>query len=241
MLVKTEAIVLHSFRYGETRVIVDLFTRERGRLSVIVTLSKTAQGRMKKQYFQPMNQLETTCDIRPRVQLQKLRDVRLLHPYTSIPFDPAKLGIALFNAEFLYHALRSEQQDQPLYDYISGSMQWLDAARQGYANHHLVFLMHLSRFLGFYPNLDGYEEGAAFDLRSGSFSSLIPLHRDFLRLEEAARIHLLMRMDYANMHLFRLSRQERNQILDVLMRYYRLHLPDFPELKSLGVLQELFV
>ncbi|MGX8696868.1 MAG: recombination protein O N-terminal domain-containing protein, partial [Prevotella sp.] len=33
MLIKTEAIVLHALKYGETRIIVDMFTREQGRLS----------------------------------------------------------------------------------------------------------------------------------------------------------------------------------------------------------------
>jgi DNA repair protein RecO (recombination protein O) len=42
------------------------------------------------------------------------------------------------------------------------------------------------------------------------------------------------------MHLFRLSRSERNRILELLLTYYRLHLPAFPELRSLSVLRELF-
>jgi DNA repair protein RecO (recombination protein O) len=58
--------------------------------------------------------------------------------------------------------------------------------------------------------------------------------------QEASRIHLLMRMDYATMHLFRLSRADRNRILEILIQYYRLHIPQFPELRSLPVLQELF-
>ena len=49
-----------------------------------------------------------------------------------------------------------------------------------------------------------------------------------------------MRMDFPTMHLYRLSRQERNRIIDVLLQYYRLHIPQFPELKSLAVLQELW-
>jgi DNA repair protein RecO (recombination protein O) len=58
--------------------------------------------------------------------------------------------------------------------------------------------------------------------------------------QEASHIRLLMRMDFATMHLFRLSRAERNRILELLLHYYRLHLPDFPELRSVQVLQELF-
>jgi DNA repair protein RecO (recombination protein O) len=240
MLVKTEAIVLHSFKYGESRLIVDMFTKEVGRMSFIVPLPKTPKSRLKKQYFQPMTLLEVECDVRQRVQLQKLKDARLLMAYASIPFSPEKLALSLFIAEFLYHALRSEQQNTALFSYVCDSMQWLDTATAGYANFHLTFLMRMSRFLGFYPNLDDYVEGCVFDMRAATFSLQVPTHRDFLQPHEAQMIHLLMRMDFATMHLFRFSHHERNRIVDVLLHYYRLHIPQFPELKSLSVLQELW-
>ena len=242
MLVKTEAIVLHSLKYGETRLIVDLFTREAGRLSCIVPLPKTPRSRLKKQYFQPMTLLEVEIDLRQRLQLQKMKDARLLSAYATIPFSPEKLALSLFVAEFLYHALRSEQKNEHLFAYICDSMQWLDIAEKNFANFHLTFLMHLSRFLGFYPNLEVSDEwNMMFDLREGHFCTSAPTHRDFLQPDEARLIHLMMRMDFPTMHLYRLSRMDRNRIIDVLLQYYRLHIPQFPELKSLSVLQELWV
>jgi len=221
-------------------LIVDMFTREVGRLSFIVPLPKTPKSRMKKQYFQPMTLLEIECDVRQRVQLQKLKDVRLLSAYTSVPFSPEKLALSLFTAEFLYHALRSEQCNEPLFAYVCDAMRWLDAVETGFANFHLTFLMRLSRFLGFYPNLDDYVDGCVFDLRAATFSLQVPTHRDFLQPDDAQRIHTLMRMDFPTMRLYRLSRHDRNRIVDVLLYYYRLHIPQFPELKSLSVLQELW-
>ncbi len=250
MLVKTEAIVLHSLKYGETRLIVDLFTKEVGRLSCILPLPKTPKSRLKKQYFQPMTLLEVEIDLRQRLQLQKLKDARLLSAYASIPFSPEKLALSLFIAEFLYHALRSEQQNEPLFAYLVDAIQWLDIAETGYANFHLTFLMRMSRFLGFYPNLEVRgmrsevremsETEFFFDLHEGQFCTSAPTHRDFLQPDDARRIHTLMRMDFPTMKLYRLNRTDRNRIVDVLLHYYRLHIPQFPELKSLSVLQELW-
>ena len=240
MLTKTQAIVLHSLRYGETRLIVDMFTRSQGRQSFIVSIPKSVKGKIKKQLFQPLTLLEIESDLRPKLQLQKLSDVRLASPFSSIPFDPNKLSISLFIAEFLYYALRSEQHNEPLFDYIVNSIQWLDAQTDRFANFHLVFLMRLSRFLGFYPNLEHYQSGDYFDLRESIFLSAPPVHRDFLHPQEAEKIQLMMRMDFPTMHLFRMSHQERNRLLEVSLIYYRLHLPDFPELKSVSVLQELY-
>ena len=240
MLTKTQAIVLHSLKYGETRLIVDMFTRSQGRQSFIVSIPKSVKGKIKKQLFQPLTLLEIESDLRPKLQLQKLSDVRLASPFSSIPFDPNKLSISLFIAEFLYYALRSEQHNEPLFDYIVNSIQWLDAQTDRFANFHLVFLMRLSRFLGFYPNLDHYQTGDYFDLRESIFLSAPPVHRDFLHPQEAEKIQLMMRMDFPTMHLFRMSHQERNRLLEVSLIYYRLHLPDFPELKSVSILQELY-
>jgi len=195
---------------------------------------------MKKQFFQPLTFLEIEVDVRPNVQLQKLSDVRLAMPFFSIPFHPHKLAISLFMAEFLYYALRSEQRNELLYDYLESSILWLDGQEGRFANFHLVFLMRLSRFLGFFPNLEHYQTGDYFDLRDSVFLPLPPIHRDFLYPEEAEKVQLMMRMDYPTMHLFQMSHQERNRLLEVVLIYYRLHLPDFPEMKSVEVLQELF-
>ncbi len=240
MLTKTQAIVLHSLKYGESRLIVDMFTRAFGRQSFIVSIPKTSKSKIKKQFFQPLTLLEIETDIRPKLQLQKLADVRMLTPFASIPFEPDKLAISLFVAEFLYYALRSEQRNELLYDYLEYSIMWLDGQQASYANFHLVFLLRLTRFLGFYPNLDDYEEGDYFDLRESEFMRNTPVHRDFLHPEEAQKVQLMMRMDFPTMHLFRMSHHDRNRLLEISIKYYRLHLPDFPEMKSIEVLQALY-
>ena len=240
MLTKTQAIVLHAIKYGETRLIVDMFTKVFGRQAFIVSIPKTPKGKVKKQFFQPLTILEIETDIRPRQQLQKLHDVRLAAPFASIPFEPDKLAISLFVAEFLYYALRSEQRNELLYEYLENSIVWLDGQQSSFANFHLVFLLRLTRFLGFYPNLDDYKDGDYFDLRESVFMPVLPVHRDFLHPEEAQKVQLMMRMDFPTMHLFRMSHQERNRLLEVSLKYYRLHLPDFPEMKSIEVLQALY-
>lgn len=240
MLTKTQAIVLHSLKYGESRLIVDMFTRTFGRQSFIVSIPKTSKGKIKKQFFQPLTLLEIETDIRPKLQLQKLNDVRLLTPFASIPFEPDKLAISLFVAEFLYYALRSEQRNELLYDYLEYSIMWLDGQQANYANFHIVFLLRLTRFLGFYPNLDDYVDGDYFDLRESEFMRNPPVHRDFLHPEEAQKVQLMMRMDFPTMHLFRMSHDDRNRLLEISIKYYRLHLPDFPEMKSIEVLQALY-
>lgn len=221
-------------------MIVDMLTEEEGRMSFVTSIPKTSKAKVKKQLFQPLTLLEIECDVRPRVQLQKLKEVRISEPFASIPFDAHKLSIALFLAEFLYYSTRGEQQNTLLFAYVENSILWLDGCQSAFANFHLVFMMRLTRFIGFYPNIDDYHEGSVFDMRAAAFSSAVPLHTDYLPADDAARISTLMRMNYESMHLFRMSHTDRNRIVDVLLMYYRLHVPNFPELRSLEVVRDLW-
>ena len=248
MLVKTEAIVLRSFPFNDGRLVAEMLCRECGRTSFAVSVGKAggpSRGRMKRQLLQPLTIVEVECDVRPVSGLQRLREMRLAYAYQCLPFEESRLAQGLFVAEFLLHATRGEQHGGALYDYVSMSLRWLDQAKggsagSGTANFHLVFMMHLSRLLGFYPNLKGSADERWFDLRGSCFCAAPPPHHDYLAPQEADRVRLLMRMDYPTMHLFRMSRAERNRCVEIMQTYYRLHLPQFPELQSLEVLRQLW-
>lgn len=240
MEVKTKAIVLRTVKYGESRIIVDLLTREAGRVSMVCQLTKSGKGKIKKQLLQPMTMLDVVFDYRKNISLQHFQDLRIGQVYRSLLFDPYKLSITLFLAEFLIYATRDETDNRQLYDFIETSLLWLDNADGGFANFHLVFMLRISLFIGFYPNLDDYHEGCWFDLREGCFTPLRPSHNDCLKPDEAARMRTIMRMSLDNMHLFRMSRVERNRCAEIILYYYRLHQSDFPELRSIEVLKELF-
>lgn len=240
MLQKTVGIVLHTIRYSDTSDIVDMYTELYGRVSYLVKLPRTKKATVKSVLFQPLSLLELETDYRPAANLQRIREAKFYYPFRSLPFDPSKSAIGLFIAEFLYRALREESENRPLFAYLLHSIQWLDASRQGFANFHLVFLIRLSKFLGLYPNVEEYHPGDYFDLQNACFVSRFPLHRFYINKEESARLLRLMRMNYETMHLFRMSRAERNRCLSVICEYYRLHLPEFPELKSVEILEQLF-
>ena len=240
MLVKTKAIVLSSLRYGESQMIVDMFTESHGRLSFMQRIPRTSRSGVKKQFFQPLTLLAIEFDFRQSQKLQRVREASVSSPFVSLPFDAFKLSIALFIAEFTDYCTRSEQSNPPLFQFIWNSVRWLDACTDGFANFHIIYMLHLTRFIGFYPNLDDDSDDSCFDMRAGCFVAHVPVHSDFLKPEEAHKIRLLMRLNYTTMRLLSLSRSERNRIVEVILQYYRLHQPGFPEMKSLLVLTQLF-
>lgn len=241
MLQKTVGIVLHTIKYSDTSNIVEIYTQYTGRASFIVSVPRSRKAAVKTVIFQPLSLVEFEADFRPNTNLYKIKEAKSFYPFASIPYDPFKSAMAFFLAEFLYRAVREETENHPLFAYLQHSIVWLDACESGYANFHLVFLMRLSRFLGLYPNLDDYHVGDYFDLLNAGFTSTRPqTHSSYVNPDEAGRLLQLMRMNYETMHLFGMSRVERNRCLNIIHDYYRLHLPDFPALKSQAVLQELF-
>lgn len=240
MITKTRGIVLRSVRFGDSSLIVDVLTKSSGRVSFMVHIPKTSKGKIKKQYFQPMTLLDFEYDFRQRSNLQRIKDVRVSLPYSSIPIDPAKSCISLFLSEFIYYATRNEQENPTLFTYISTSLEWLDNAYEDFANFHLVFMMRLGKFLGFHPFLEDFTPGCFFDLRNGCFTLSMPLHTDFLNAADAGHLYNLMRMNFDTMKLFKLSHDDRNRITEIVLRYYKLHLPNMPELQSFDILREVF-
>lgn len=240
MLKKTRAIVLYSTKYNDSSLIVHTFTEEDGRMSFWLRIPKTHKAKVKNVLFQPMSLLDLDIDIATKGNLNYIRDVQPVFPFCSIPFDPIKLSVALFLAEYLAKVLKEEAENKPLFHYLENSIQWLDTVVDVPANFHLVFLMRLSRFLGLFPNLEDYHDGDYFDMQNGCFVSKQPFHNQYIKSLEAKQLLTLMRMNYETMHLFKMNRMERNEILELLLRYYSIHIPGCADLKSIPVLQELF-
>lgn len=237
---KSKAIVLRTVKYTDEAFIAHLLTEQCGCVAMMVRISRSRRTQVRHTLFQPMTVLAVEWAEHARASLQRPKSVQVVQLFSSLPYDPHKSAIALFLADFLYHAVRSEPDTTSLFAYVERSLEWLDACRTGFANFHLVFLLRLTYFLGFMPNLHEARAGDWFDLRSSCFVHERPLHPDFLSPSDAALLPKFMRMRYENMRFFRFSGNDRSRLLRHINDYYRLHLPDFPELKSLAVLGDLF-
>ena len=240
MELKSMAIVLQAIKYGESQLIVDLFTEKLGALSFIVRIPKSKKAKIKRQYFQPFVILNVEFDYRANVSLQKLRDVSIAIPFLHLPFAPYKYTVSMFLSEVLAYALKNEQQNEALFSFLFSSIVWLDQSTSNCANFHIVFLLRLSSYLGIAPNMESGVLGDFFDLEAGRFVECVPSHRYYLDKENSLHLISLMRLSYDTMHLYTMSHLNRDRCIEVILEYYKLHIPNFPDVKSLVVLKELF-
>ena len=240
MIEKFEGIVLRTLKYSDGLMIADIYTAQRGRMSFLVPVSHSKRSKVRSVLFQPLSMLSFTATVKAGRNLSRIAEVRPYSMYSTIPNDVVKSSIALYLAELLTFALRESGKDESLYIFLDRSFTLFDNLEQGYADFHLVFMVQLLRFLGIYPNIDNAAPGCYFDLAQGCATCEHPLHLHFLLPEDAVSFLELLRTGYDTMHQLMLNRKLRGNYLAILNLYYRLHIPDFPQIKSMDVLKELF-
>ena len=108
---KTKGIVLRAVKYGETSLIVTIFTELFGVQSYIVngvrTSSKKGQG--KANLFQPSANLDLVVYHQEIKNLQRLRDFRWGMLYQHIFSDIPKNAVAMFMVELLTKCLKQPE------------------------------------------------------------------------------------------------------------------------------------
>lgn len=236
----TKAIVLRTIRYSDSRLVVSLFTESHGMVSALVRIARGGRLGGRGALWQLLNILDISMEYRPTADFQKLGEVSMSSPWKDLPYHPVKASISMFLADFLYHSIKEEGENRPLFEFLSNSLTWLDEADGVVADFHLLLMLRMTRFIGILPGVEGYAKGKVYDLKSSGYTAQLPIHGQYLCPERAAWIPLLLGMDYSQMRHLRLNRAERRNMLEVLLLYYRLHVPAFGELQSIDVLRELF-
>lgn len=83
MLVNTRAIVLNTLKYGESQVIADLLTEEYGRLSFIISVTRSRRSVRKTPMLQPLTILSVCFDHRPQRRLGRIKEATVAFPAVS--------------------------------------------------------------------------------------------------------------------------------------------------------------
>jgi DNA repair protein RecO (recombination protein O) len=237
MLQTTRGIVFHTIPYSDSRLIAKIYTEHSGVESFIITISRSKKGKIKNNLLQPLTQLDLVVDYRGRHGLHAVRELSCSTPYKHLQEDIVKTSIALFLAEVMYKSVKEEEANEQLYSFIANSLHILDLQEEGVANFHLVFMLQLTKFLGFYPQPNFYGEKSIFDLRDGVFRDRFPDHLHYLDAAEARLFENLSLLTYSTMETFPLSGEMRRIMVKHILRYYDLHLHNMHEVKSHQVLE----
>jgi DNA repair protein RecO (recombination protein O) len=239
---KTKGIVLRTIKYGETSVVVTLFTELFGVQTYLVNgVRSSKKSSAKANHFQPGAILDLVVYHNDSQTLQRIKEFKWDYLFQEVLSDVIKNSIALYMVELLQKCLPQPEQNAPLFYFAEDVLHQLDKANRAVtANMALYFALHLTHFFGFKMSDECDEQHAILDLQDGSFVSELPAHGDYLDGEQALLTsHLLKVMVPEELADIKLHHEVRRKLLLQYQRYYALHMPDFGQMKTLAILHEV--
>ncbi|MEO5976739.1 MAG: DNA repair protein RecO [Chryseolinea sp.] len=220
MLHKTQGIVFRFTKYGETSIIVNIFTDLFGLQGYIVNGVRSKSAKNKIALFQPLTLLDMVVYHRENANLNRIKEIKCLHPFQTITTDIKKSGIAIFINEMLNKTVKDESHTRELCTFIIHALITLDTLSDNVENFHLIFLLKLSRRLGF-----------------GAHRVNEILGPRMAEAETEDKIEKLLTADFDKP--IQISNVQRREILEHILRFYNDHLENLGELKSVQVLREI--
>lgn len=239
----TKGIVLRTVKYGETSVIVTIFTELFGIQAYLVNGVRTSskKGSGKANLFQPTSILEMVVYHNELKQLQRIKEFKWSFLYQHILSDVRKNAVALFMVELLTKCLKQPEANADLFHFAEDSFIHLDEASDAItANFPLFFALHLPVFFGFRFS-DNYSERQPFlDLQEGEFVKEQPKHPHFLDDKQAFVTSQLLKVQQPEeLEDIKLNHDFRRNLLYAYEVYYALHIQDFGTMRTPPVIREI--
>ena len=240
MLLKTRGIIFRSTKYGDSSLILEVYTEERGIRKYIVSGVRKVRSSTPASKLQLMNLVDLVAYERPGKDLTRIKEVQPALIYTRIPFEVERGTVGLFMLEVARNSIRESEENPSLFHFLFESFAFLDRTPGPINNIHLHFLLELTSHLGFMPSGDYSPATPLFDLREGQFTGVFPGHTEYLDATRAAHMYQLLHTDREQAATIKLTREERSGLLTDLLRYYRHHIEGMREINSLSILRAVY-
>lgn len=244
MLHKTKGLVLRSVKYGDTSLIVSIYTELFGLHSYMINGVRTVSSKQpyRANMFQPSSLLDMVVYHNERSNLQRIKEFRWAVVYEDVYQNIHKNTVALFMSEVLQKCLTQPEPNPNLFHFLEDAFVHLDKSKGLVtANFPLYFLIHLAHFFGFRLH-DNYSAiTPVLDLQEGIFLAERPAHPFFLDIPMSAFAGELLRAIHPDsLEELSLNREQRKVLLDAFISYYTFHQSGFGSLRSLPVLHSLY-
>ncbi|UEG50959.1 DNA repair protein RecO [Ferruginibacter lapsinanis] len=242
MTYKTKGIVLRIVKYGETSLIVTIFTELFGVQSYMVNgVRSSSRKNAKGNYFLPGAILDLVVYHNEQKSLHRIKEFQWAYLYQHAFSDVIKNCIVLYMVELLTKSLKQPEQNADLFNFCEDVLKELDETNKiTTANMPLFFTLHLTHFLGF-KMIDNYSNDNVFlDLQEGCFEPMPPTHNNYIDGEKAhITSQLLKILQPFELEQIKLNKETRRELLSQYQSYYALHISDFGQMKTLTVLHEV--
>lgn len=223
-----KGIFLHRINYSESSLIVTFYTLSNGIQKFIFQ-----GGKKKSTALFPLCLSELTFYLRPDSELGKLTDAQPYELLQNIRLNPSKSTLAFFMIDVIRQCLKTNQPDPEMFFFLEKSITDLDNE----TDHSLYatrFLLQFSIQLGIDPHIQE-DNKRFFFLQDGEFSDIA---RAGEIVESGEGVTLIQKIG-RDEAIETVSKQVKSEAFDVMIHYYKLHIPKFDIQQSLDVIKEI--
>lgn len=211
----SEFIVLAVTKVGDSSLVLHTLSPEWGRRSFIASASRKTPGGV----LQPMSLFEAEVIENPKSDLWRLHAVSVPEPLAGIRSNLYKNSMTMFMSEVLFRTVRDGEGGDGLFDWCRRSILTLDALENDFSNFHLRFLLELAVVLGFSPTIEDLAPFAG---------------------ENYGVVKRFLESGPAESMLIPMNGSQRNTVASLLLDYIGYHTESRLDIRSLGVLRELY-
>jgi DNA repair protein RecO (recombination protein O) len=235
----SRAFVIRSIKNGETSLIVSCYLEDIGYKTFIVKgVYGSKKSKFSKAHFFPLNIINLNYSYTEGKNLGFIKEVKTEKLYNSLHLDIQKSSVIIFLSEILNSIFIEETLvNKDLFDFLLNTLSWYDQVKSC-NNFHIKFLIELSRFIGFYPNINN-ENDSFFNLESGSTSATQSMGTN-ISGNDLTLFKEFLGTEFEDLNSMNTKNQSRTQILNYIIDYYSLHLQMFKTPKSTNVFAEIF-
>ena len=221
--------LLSYIKYGDHDAILNFFTAENGYQTFFIK-GIYSQKNKKKAYLLPLNELQLTFNSNTKSgNLSQISKLELVEN-RDVNTDVRSNALIFFVADFLDQILKLENKNVAIFVAIQDLIKEIE---QKNFQAHLVFLYILIEILGFEP-LNSTSK--FLNPETGSFENEIS-HPYFN--EEISDLFKIF-SNSQDKYLIKIKGSLKKEFLESLLIYYKYHLSDFREPRSLDILKQIF-
>ncbi len=167
---KSKAITLTYSKQGESSIICKIFTAQQGLQTFIIKGVRSSKSNKKLGFFQALQLVKINATYSEKRGLQYLSEISVDEPIANEQVNMHKNFIAVFIAEITAKVLQENEQNIPLFNFIWNTKRELYLTDNLSDNFVLLFMLNLSKHLGFYPSIDNVN-APYFNLEIAEFSN----------------------------------------------------------------------
>jgi len=238
MIVSTKAIVLSKIKFKDNDLILKCYTESKGVMSFMVKNAfSSKKGKHKSAYFQPLSMLDIEVDYKNNRNLHYFKNIRLLHSFQSLHTAILKSSVVIFLSELLSAVLREEEANPTLFSYVETALLWFDTVDHSSTFHH-KFLVGLTKYIGFYPEITN-ESFSYFNLEEGKYQKTNN-GQYCISGEQLILFNSILGTKFDELKDKPMNSIQKQELLNMILLYFKLHLQGFKSPKSLAILNQVF-